>query len=147
MPEPTVPPSNPAAPLTFTDDHLPALQRSVASNLQNAGVKVPYEAVKPSHVPDEKPGNIIDEKKIQTERSVPESFNSTPETALSPLKTLSEHLDYADQLVTGRSHVVGDAQPFAGFKKEKEDKRMQFANTPQKNQKGPVKKFVDWLHH
>lgn len=139
--------SNITAPITYTDNHLPALQKSVARNLQTAGVNVTYEAVKPIHVPDEAPRNIIDEKKIQAERSVPDSFKSTPETALSPLGTLSEHLDYADQLVTGRSHITGDARPFSGFKKEKEDKRMEFANKPQKEKKGHVKKFVDWLHH
>lgn len=139
--------SKATAPVIYTDDRLPGLQKSVANNLQAAGVNATYEAVKPIHVPDEAPKNIIDEKTIQAERSVPGSFKSTPETALSPLRTISEHLDYADQLVTGRSHIVGDAHPFTGFKKEKEDKRMQFANTPQKEKKGHVKKFVDWLHH
>lgn len=139
--------AQPTAAITYTDNHLPNLQKNVAANLQNGGVQVPYEAVKPAHVPDEKPKNIIDQGKVDTEKSVPTSFNSTPETALSPLKVLSEHLDYADQLVTGRSHVMGEAGRFTDFKKEKEDKRMEFANAPKTDTRTPVKKFVDWLHH
>ena len=132
--------------ITYTDDHLKTLHQNVATNLKAAGAKVPYQAVKPIHVPDEQPKNIIDEDKIDTERSVPESFKSTPETSLTPLKALSEHLDYADQIVTGRSHVVDEAQRFTAFKNEKEEKRMQFASTPKTEHKTPVKKFVDWLH-
>ena len=86
-------------------------------------------------------------RRQQLEKSVPESFNSTPETALSPLKALSEHLDYADQIVTGRTHVIDEAHRFASFKTEKEDKKIQFANTPKTDTRSPVKKFVDWLHH
>ena len=143
---PNVPAPQPDPAITYTDDHLPSLHKNVAASLQNAGVPVPYQAVKPTHVPDEKHGNIIDQGKVDTEKSVPASFNSTPETALSPLKTLSEHLDYADQLVTGRSHVMDEAHRFTDFKKEKEDKRMEFANAPRTDTRTPVKKLVDWLH-
>lgn len=138
--------AQPTAPITYTDDHLPNLQKNIAENLTQAGVKTPYQAVKPIHVPDGTPKNIADEEKIAAEKSIPESFKSTPETAFSPLKDLSEHLDYADQVVTGRSHVIDEANRFTAFKNEKEDKRMAFANTPQKDTRTPVKKFVDWLH-
>lgn len=135
-----------AAPvISYTDDHLDGVQKNVAENLVQAGVKTSYEAVKPVHVPDEIPKKI-DQGKIDTEKSVPGSFNSTPETALSPLKALSEHLDYADQLVTGRSHVVDEASRFSAHKNEKEDKKMKFANSPKKDSRSPVKKLVDWLH-
>lgn len=134
-------------PVTYTDNHLKGVQQNVAANLQQAGVKTTYEAVKPIHVPDEHPKNLIDEKKVQAEKSVPESFVSTPETALSPLKALSEHLDYADQVVTGRTHVIDEAHRFAQQKNEKEDKKMQFVNAPKKDTRGPVKKFVDWLYN
>ena len=133
--------------ITHTDDHLKSLHQNVAKNLNHAGVKTEYKAVKPVHVPDEQPKNIIDHSRINAEESVPTSFKSTPETAFSPLGELHEHLDYADQLVTGRSHITGDANPFTAFKKEKEDKRMKFANTPKSDSRGSVKKFVDWLHH
>ena len=133
--------------ITHTDDHLKSLHQNVAKNLNHAGVKTEYKAVKPSHVPDERPKNLVDQSKIDTENSVPESFKSTPETAFSPLGELHEHLDYADQLVTGRSHVVDEANKFTAFKKEKEDKKMKFSNTPKSESRGPVKKFVDWLHH
>src|SRR5687768_9193253 len=106
--------------LTYTDDHLNGVQRKVADNLKEAGVKVPYEAVKPIHVPDERPKNLVDQTQIDAERSIPGSFKSTPETALSPLKAISEHLDYADQLVTGRTHVIDEASRFAAHKDEKE---------------------------
>lgn len=132
--------------VTYTDDHLQNLQSSVASNLKDAGVNTSYNAVKPIHVPDARPENMIDQGKVDTENSIPASFNSTPETALSPLKTLSEHLDYADQLVTGRSHVIDESQRFTDQKKEKEDKKMEFNNQPKTDNRGPVKKFVDWLH-
>lgn len=141
----TVP--EPTAVLTFTDNHLPNLQKNVAASLAQAGAKVPYQAVKPIHVPDEAPKNYIDQNQVNVEKSIPGSFKSTPETALSPLKALSEHLDYADQLVTGRSHVVGESQSFTDFKSEKEDKRMEYANSPKPISQSPVKKFVDWLHH
>lgn len=137
----------PTAAITYTDNHLPNLHKNVAASLQQAGAKVPYQAVKPIHVPDEAPKNYIDQNQVNVEKSIPGSFKSTPETALSPLKALSEHLDYADQLVTGRSHVVGEAQSFANFKNEKEDKRMEYANSPKPVNHSPVKKFVDWLHH
>lgn len=132
--------------ITHTDDQLKNLHHNVAKNLSHAGVKTEYQAVKPIHVPDERPKNIVDQSKIDTENSVPGSFKSTPETAFSPLGELHEHLDYADQLVTGRSHVTGDSSPFTAFKKEKEDKRLAFANSPKKESRGPVKKLVDWLH-
>lgn len=132
--------------ITHTDDHLKKLQHNVAKNLNNAGVKTEYKTVKPIHVPDERAVNIVDQGKIDTENSVPQSFKSTPETALSPLGELHEHLDYADQLVTGRSHVTGDSSRFTAFKNEKENKRLAFANSPKKESRGPVKKLVDWLH-
>lgn len=140
--------------ITYTDDQLTGLQKSVASNLQKAGVRVPlgevassaYEAVKPIHVPDATPVNIVDLEKINTEKSVPASFNSTPETAFSPLKALSEHLDYADQIVTGRTHITDEAHRFSALKDEKEQKRMIQANAPKTDVRGPVKKLVDWLH-
>lgn len=132
--------------ITYTDDQLTGVQQSIAGNLKQAGVNISYEAVKPSHVPDERPDNVIDEVKVKTENSVPQSFNSTPETALSPLKALSEHLDFADQIVTGRTHIIDEAKRFSAHKVEKEDKKMKFANDPNKNSRGPVKRFVDWLH-
>jgi len=144
MPDTALQPSNPA--IIYTDDQLKGVQQSVAQNLNQAGVKVAYEAVKPIHVPDERPKNLIDQTQVNAEKSIPGSFKSTPETALSPLKVLSEHLDYADQLVTGRSHVIDDASRFSAHKNEKEDKKMQFANAPKKDSRSPVKKFVDWLH-
>lgn len=144
MPNTTAPQETAA--ITFTDDHLTGLHKSVADNLKQAGVVTPYVAVKPIHVPGEQPKRI-DQTQIEAEGSVPGSFKSTPETALTPLKALSEHLDYADQLVTGRSHVLGEADRFTSFKKEKEGKRMEFANTPKSDSRGPVKKLVDWLHH
>lgn len=132
--------------ITHTDDHLKQAHAKIAKSLNEAGANVPFEAVKPSHVPDERPKNIVDQVKVDAENSVPGSFRSTPETPFSPLKDLSEHLDYADQLVTGRSHVVDEAHRFSAFKKEKEDKRLEFANSPKSANHGPVKKFVDWLH-
>lgn len=132
--------------MTFTDDHLKNMQQSVAGNLQQAGVNAPYEAVKPIHVPDARPTSYVDQNQIDIEKTVPESFSSTPETPLSPLKVLSEHLDYADQIVTGRTHVMGESQRFAQQKDEKEQKRMEQANAPRTDSRGPVKKFVDWLH-
>lgn len=132
--------------ITFTDDHLKNMQQNVASQLQSAGVNTNYQAVKPIHVPEEGAKKIIDEGRIQVEKSIPESFNSTPETALSPLKAISEHLDYADQLVTGRTHVIGESNRFTAHKLEKEDKKMKFKNEPQKDSSNPVKKFVDWLY-
>lgn len=146
MPNPAPPPTKSDPLLTYTDDHLKDLHKKVADNLHQAGAKVPYEAVKPIHVPDEHAINIANQTHVNTERSIPESFKSTPETALSPLKAISEHLDYADQLVTGRSHVVDDANRFTAHKKEKEDKKLQFQNEPKKESKSPVKKLVDWLH-
>lgn len=144
MPDTALESANPA--ITYTDDQLKGVQQSVAENLTQAGVKTPYEAVKPIHVPDERAKNIVDQTQVDTERSIPGSFKSTPETALSPLKALSEHLDYADQLVTGRSHVIDNASRFSAHKNEKEDKKMKFANAPKKDSRGPVKKLVDWLH-
>ncbi len=146
MPDSPAPQPNTGPALTFTDDHLTNLHKSVTADLKKAGANVPFEAIKPIHVPDEKPKNIIDQGKVDTEKSVPTSFNSTPETALSPLKTLSEHFDYADQLVTGRTHVMDEAHRFTNFKKEKEDKRMEFANAPKTDTRTSVKKLVDWLH-
>lgn len=139
-------PAQPSAQITYTDTHLDNLQKSVAGSLQNAGVPVAYEAVKPVHVPDQPAENIVDQAKIDMENRIPGSFKSTPETALSPLSALSEQLNYADQLVTGRSHVVGEAQHFTAQRAEKEDRKMQFTNEPQKDNRGPVQKFVDWLH-
>lgn len=133
-------------PITYTDDQLKSLQQDVAGNLRQAGVNASFEAIKPSHVPDERPKNVVDEVKVKTENSIPGSFNSTPETALSPLKALSEHLDFADQIVTGRTHIIDEAQRFSAHKVEKENKRMKFENNPNKNPRGPVKMFVDWLH-
>ncbi len=143
------------AAISFTEDHLTSLHKNVADNLQQAGIKTPldgvassaYVAVRPVHVPEENPKRMVDQTQINAESSVPGSFKSTPETALSPLKALSEHLDYADQIVTGRSHVLDEAERFTSFKKEKEGKRMEFANTPKSDSRGPVKKLVDWLHH
>ena len=132
--------------ITYTDDQLNNLHQNVAANLQQAGVKVPYEAVKPIHIPEAHPRTIDDQNAIDDKKSVPESFNTTPETALSPLKALSEHLDYADQLVTGRSHVTDEASRFTAFRKEKEDKKQEYATTPRTKSSSPVKKFVDWLH-
>lgn len=146
MPNPTIPASADDPMVTFTDDHLNNLQKSVAGNLQQAGVKVPYEAVKPVHVPDATPVSHIDQNQIDIEKSIPGSFVSTPETPLSPLKALSEHLDYADQIVTGRTHVMGEAGSFAQQKEEKEQKRMEMANAPRVDSRTAVKKFVDWLH-
>jgi hypothetical protein len=80
------------------------------------------------------------------ENNIPGSFKSTPETALSPLKALSEHLDYADQLVTGRTHVVGEAQSFTAHRDEKENKKIEFNNAPKQDTRSAVKKLVDWLH-
>jgi len=105
-----------------------------------------YKTVKPVHVPEEGAKRMVDEGRIKMEKSIPESFNSTPETALSPLKAFSEHLDYADQLVTGRTHVIDESQRFTAHKQEKEDKKMKFINEPQKKPTNPVKKFVDWLY-
>jgi hypothetical protein len=147
MPEPSAPApvtTNPA--ITYTDDYLKDLHKSVAGSLQQAGVNVPYEAVKPIHVPDARPTSYIDQNQINIDKSVPESFASTPQTPLSPLSALSEHLDYADQIVTGRTHVMGEAQRFTKQKEEKEQKRMEFANMPKTDSRTPVKKFVDWLH-
>ena len=132
--------------MTHTDDHLTGMQQKVTDNLKEAGTPVPFEAVKPIHVPDGTPVNIVDEAKIATEKSVPSSFDSTPATALSPLKALSEHLDYADQIVTGRTHVLGEANSFSREKVNKEQKRMEHANAPKVDSRGPVKKLVDWLH-
>lgn len=145
MPTAAAPQQNNSA-ITYTDDQLRNMQHNVAANLQNAGVKVDYQAVKPVHVPEEGAKNIIDEGRVKAEKSIPESFNSTPETALSPLKAISEHLDYADQLVTGRTHVIDESQRFTAHKQEKEDKKMKFRNEPQKQSTNPVKKFVDWLY-
>lgn len=146
MPNPA-PPSAKSDPLiSYTDNHLKDLHKNVADNLQQAGANVAYEEVKPVHVPDEHAKNIVDQTQVNAERSIPGSFKSTPETALSPLKTLSEHLDYADQLVTGRSHVIDEANRFTAHKKEKEDKKLKFKNEPAKDTRGPVKKLVDWLH-
>lgn len=139
-------PAQPSAQITYTETRLNDLQKSVAGNLQSAGVPVTYEAVKPVHVPDQPAENIIDQGKIDMENKIPGSFRSTPETALSPLSALSEHFNYADQLVTGRTHVVGEAQHFTAQRAEKEDRKMQFTNEPKKDSRGPVKKFVDWLH-
>ena len=144
MPDAAQPKQDPS--ITYTDDQLKNVQQSVAGNLKQAGVNVPFEAVKPIHVPDARPTSYIDQNQIEIEKTVPESFGSTPETALSPLKVLSEHLDYADQIVTGRTHVVDDASRFTAHKDEKEQKRMQQANAPKTDSKTPVKKFVDWLH-
>ena len=145
MPTASAPQQNNST-ITYTDDQLRNMQHNVASNLQNAGVQIDYQSVKPVHVPDERPKNIIDQTQTNTENSVPGSFNSTPETAFSPLKALSEHLDYADQIVTGRTHVIDEAQRFSKHKTEKENKKMAFDNNPDKQPRGPVKKFVDWLH-
>jgi hypothetical protein len=139
-------PVNPNPAITYTDDRLKDLHKSVASSLQQAGANVPFEAVKPIHVPDAPAASYIDQNQIDIEKSVPESFGSTPVTPLSPLKALSEHLDYADQIVTGRTHVMGEAQRFTTQKEEKEQKRMEFANMPKSDSRTPVKKFVDWLH-
>lgn len=141
------PAQQPSPAITYTDNHLTDLQNNVAANLQQAGIKTPYQAVKPVHVPDENARNIVDQTQVEAERSVPGSFKSTPETAFSPLKDLSEHLDYADQVVTGRSHVVDEAHRFTAFKNEKEDKALEFKNAPKEDTRSPVKKFVDWLHH
>lgn len=132
--------------VTYTDDHLKNLQQSVTSNLQQAGVSTDYEAVKPIHVPDGQPHKILDQVKIDTEKMVPESFDSTPKTTFTPLKALSEHLDYADQLVTGRSHVVGEAQGFTLQKNEKEQRRLDFANQPHERKKNWVANMVDWFY-
>lgn len=132
--------------ITYTDDQLESVQQNVVGNLKQAGIDVPYEAVKPVHVPDERAKNIVDQTQIDAERSIPGSFKSTPETALSPLKAISEHLDYADQLVTGRTHVIDEASRFSAHKDEKEQKRMNQANAPKTDSRTPVKKFVDWLH-
>lgn len=147
MPDPATQPAEPKGSITYTDDHTNALHKNVAQNLQQAGVKTTYQAIKPVHVPDEHARNIVDQTQVDAEKSIPGSFKSTPETAFSPLKDLSEHLDYADQVVTGRSHVIDNAHRFTAFKNEKEDKQMEFKNTPKKDDRGPVKKFVDWLHH
>jgi hypothetical protein len=144
MPDTAQPKQDPS--VTYTDDQLKNVQQSVAGNLKQAGVEVPYEAVKPIHVPDARPTSYIDQNQIDIEKTVPGSFNSTPQTALSPLKVLSEHLDYADQIVTGRTHVIDDASRFSAHKDEKEQKRMQYANAPKTDSRTPVKKFVDWLH-
>lgn len=144
MPDAAQPKQDPS--IEYTDDQLKDVQQSVASNLKQAGVEVPFEAIKPVHVPDGTPVNIVDNTKVDAERSVPESFNSTPQTALSPLKVLSEHLDYADQIVTGRTHVIDEASRFSAHKDEKEQKRMEQANAPKTDSRGPVKKLVDWLH-
>jgi hypothetical protein len=144
MPDTAQQSANPA--ITYTDDHLKGVQQKVAQNLNEAGVKTPYQAVKPIHVPEERAKNIVDQTQVDAERSIPGSFKSTPETALSPLKALSEHLDYADQIVTGRTHVIDEASRFAAHKDEKEQKRMQYANSPKTDSRTPVKKFVDWLH-
>lgn len=132
--------------ITRTDEQLRDLHKNLAKSLTDAGVKTHHNAIKPVHVPDESPVNIVDQGKVDAENSVPGSFKSTPETPFSPLKDLSEHLDYADQIVTGRSHVVDEANRFQAFKIEKENKRLEFANSPKKETRGPVKKFVDWLH-
>lgn len=139
---------NPAntAQITYTDNHLNNLHQNVAVNLKQAGVNTPYQAVKPIHVPDAQPRTITEQGKIDDEKSVPGSFNTTHETALSPLKALSEHLDYADQIVTGRSHVVDEASRFTAHRDEKEQKKLEYANAPKAESKSPVKKFVDWLH-
>lgn len=146
MPEPASS-ANTNSAVTYTDDHLSDLHKTVASNLQNAGVDVPFEAVKPIHVPDGTPVSMVDQVKVDTEHDMPGSFNSTPETAFSPLKAFSEHLDYADQVVTGRTHVIDEADRFSKQKGEKEQKRMEQANAPKTDTRGPVKKLVDWLHH
>lgn len=138
--------SNQSPSIIYTDDQLKNVQQSVVSNLKQAGVNVPYEAVKPIHVPDERARHVIDQTQVDAERSIPGSFKSTPETALSPLKAISEHLDYADQIVTGRTHVIDSASRFSAHKEEKEQKRIKQANAPKNDSKGPVKKLVDWLH-
>lgn len=132
--------------ITHTEDHLKDLHKNVAKSLADAGVNTLKTAVKPVHVPEEGAKHIVDQSRVDAENSVPGSFKSTPETPFSPLKDLSEHLDYADQVFTGRSHVVDEARRFSAFKKEKEDKRLEFVNSPKKENHGPVKKFVDWLH-
>lgn len=132
--------------ITYTDDQLTNIQKSVAGNLKQAGINTNLEAVIPVHVPGGSPKITVDEDKIQAEKSVPASFNPSAETAFSPLKVLSENLDYADQIVTGRTHVVGDADKFSRRKEEKEQKRIVHSNSPQNDSAGPIKKFVAWLH-
>ena len=144
MPDAAQPKQDPS--VIYTDDQLKNVHKSVAENLKQAGVNVPYQAVRPVHVPDESARHIVDQTQVDAERSIPGSFKSTPETALSPLKAISEHLDYADQIVTGRTHVVDSASRFAAHKEEKEQNRMKQANAPKTVSKGPVKKLVDWLH-
>lgn len=83
-----------------------------------------------------------------TNKNIPKVTGSYGEsrTALSDLSALSEHWDFADQIVTGRSHVVGKSVHFDEIKKKKEEERLQFANQPKNEEVGAVKKFVNWLH-
>jgi len=136
----------------YTEDGLVNFQKSVAKKLEIAGAPHNVVPIKeyipelPIHVPDGKTVNTTEQSKVATEKSVPASFDSTPTTIFSPLKNFSGYLDYADQVVTGRTHVVGDSSKFTDHKREKEEKRMEFKNQPTKDDRGRVKKIVDWLH-
>lgn len=132
--------------VTHADNQLKDLHHSVANNLHRAGVPTTYEAVKPVHVPDEPPKTVIDKEKIETEHSVPGSYDSTPKTVLSPLSEVDETLNHLDQIVTGRRVVTGQADRFAAHQDEREAKKMEFANAPKEQKPGLVKKLVDWLH-
>lgn len=120
-------------------------QKSVQQKLSAAGIQhnpVPVtERELPIHVPD---GSTVN----TTLKDIPQVSGAygDAKTPLSGLSGLSEHLDYADQLVTGRSHVIDAAHRFTTQKDEKEEKRLKEANRPKKISRGPIKKFVAWLH-
>lgn len=94
-----------------------------------------------SHIPDGKTINTSGQN-IPVVRG---SYGET-KTPLSGLSVFSEHLDYADQLVTGRDHVVGSADEFTRRKAEKEASRLAEANWPKGKSSGPIKKLIAWLH-
>lgn len=68
-------------------------------------------------------------------------------TPLSPLGELSDHLAFANRLVTDdHGKVVDKASRFTQHIAEKEQKAMAETNKPKQDTRAPLKKFVDWLH-
>jgi len=133
--------------VSYTDDGLADFQKSVANKLESAGVPhnvVPiseYQPELPVHVPDGKTVNTSKEEVHPVKGSYGEF-----ETPFTPMSELSEHLAFADRLVRGEHHVIDASHRFNKQKEEKEQKRLEHANAPKNNSKGPVKKIVDWLH-
>lgn len=144
MPEATAQLKTPLAEKpVIVEDRLDGIREKVGKSAEEA-MNEPHDPVPIGEQSPHVPEGITTNTTLQNIPKVSGSYGEA-KTPFSGLSTLSEHLDYADQLVTGRDHVIDAAHRFTTQKAEKEAKGVE-ANRPEEDSKGPIGKFFAWLH-